>query len=65
MTRQQKQVNERFFSRIATMTRMYLWSEEGHVYLIEDGKFIAQNQRAYDDIKSITPSSFHNKVRLR
>ena len=65
MTNQQKIANERYFCGISTMTRMYLWQDKGHLYNIEDGKFIAPNQRAYDDIKSITPSSFHNKVRKR
>lgn len=65
MTRQQKKANERFLRQIATMTRMYYWPNEGHLYYIEEGNFIASDIRAYDDIINITPRSFHNKVRLR
>lgn len=65
MTQQQKRVNERFFKQIAAECDRYLWPNERHIYEIENGIYIAPNQRGYDDIKRITPSSFHNRVRLR
>jgi hypothetical protein len=62
---QQLKANEEFFNRIASMTKMYAWPDTGHIYKIEEGVFICDSPKSFNDLKDITPETFHHKIRMK
>lgn len=65
LTPDQLKANEDFFNRVASMTKMYAWPATGHIYKIEEGNFICESQESADDLKSITPKTFHQKIIMK
>jgi len=65
LTPDQIKANEDFFNRIASMTKMYAWPDTGHVYKIEEGRFICNSLESFNDLKSITPETFHHKIKMK
>jgi hypothetical protein len=65
LTQEQLKANEDFFNRVASMTKMYAWTDTGHIYQIEDGVFLCDSQESFNDLKSNTPKTFHHKIRMK
>jgi len=40
LTKQQLKANDDHFTKIAKMTQMYIWKDEGLCYMIENNKYV-------------------------
>ncbi len=57
-------LNEKYFTKIASMTNNYFWPDKGHMYKIDNGDFICPTQKSYSDLKGATPSTFHKHIKM-
>jgi len=64
LTQSQLQANEDFFNKVALMTRMYAWPDTGHIYQIKEGVFLCATPESFNDLKSITPKTFHHRIKM-
>lgn len=65
LTDMQLEANRKFFMRILSTTKFYMWPNLGHFYEVSEGKFICGSTEAYNDLKSHTPNNFHKFIQLK
>ena len=56
------ELNDKFFTQVATMSSDYQWFAKGHIYDIVDGNFIAKSKKAFVDLMEATSTAFHSKI---
>jgi hypothetical protein len=64
LTKQQLATNEEFFTKVAAISKKYVWPSYGLVYEIVDGSFMCPSKEAFDKLKANTPTSFHSKIKM-
>ncbi|MBN1185645.1 MAG: hypothetical protein JXB49_25410 [Bacteroidales bacterium] len=64
MKEQYKIENQKFFERIATLSKSYFWPDEGHAYDIINGTFYG-TKSGVEDMKRITPTAFHHRIKIK
>ena len=57
----QRQQNEVFLLKTMTMTKSWLWIDEGEVFNFIDGKIFPKTKRGYDKLISIVGKEFRDK----
>ena len=65
LTSQQLKANEDYFNGVAKYSKIFVWKNLGHTYEIQNGNFIANNEKAFIDLKTNTPESFHTKIKMK
>jgi len=40
LTKQQLKANDDYYTKIAKITKMYIWKDEGLIYMIENKKYV-------------------------
>lgn len=59
MLSKEHQANEKYFLRMMQMTKMYMWADKGHCYILTS-KTIKPTSKAYDDFAKIVRKPFLN-----
>jgi hypothetical protein len=65
MTNYQTQENEKFLNKILELGKFWIWPDANATYVVENGLFIANTKREFEQLKGITSKKFHEKIKLR
>lgn len=64
LTKQQLAANEEYFTKVAAISKKYVWPTYGHIYEIVDGSFMCPSKESYERLKANTSTSFHSKIKM-
>ena len=63
------ELNEKYFTTYASMMKpgaLFIWKDYGYAYEINDKQqFVSPHIEAYNTMRGLTPTTFHNKIILK